>query len=313
MIIFFFYVIYIILVFLLFSFLKKSISDHKTGLLEFCFILSIIFPIAGLIVSLFLLLLSIKRTKKASLQQYSDDFAFHVDNYEEILSAAKQDKDLISFSSGLEIDKPDLHKQLIVQLSLSSISNEGTLLRKAIHHKDAETVHYAATTLHVLNERYEKQIDDLNKKFAQMQQQEIADELASCYLKYMESDLLSDQQMQRIITEFMTLLSKVMELFPNEAIYPFHHGNLLTYEKRYTEAEKQFQQLIRLYPDQFYGYVGLLEIYYEQKLWTEFYDLLSNITSLEIRKNLPRKYKMFIQQISDIHIEDERDNNSLTF
>lgn len=224
------YIIYAILIFLLFRFTRGLITENKKGIVEFCLIISLLFPLLGLIVSVIMLLLNIKRSKTEWLQQYSDYVSFQVDNYEDILESAKQDMDLISFSSGLEIDKPELHKQLIVQLSSSTISNEGGLLKEAIHHKDPETVHYAATTINLLNERYEKQIGYLNKQFLQHPQNDIAKELVSNYLRYIESGLLSNQQKEKTINEFMSFIIQSIELFPNELLYSFQLGNLLLYK-----------------------------------------------------------------------------------
>ena len=104
--------------FLLFRFTKGLITEDKKGIIEFCLIISLLFPLVGLIVSAIMLLLNIRRSKTEWLQQYSEYVSFQVDHYEDILASAKQDM-IISFSSGLELDKPELHKQLIVQLSSS--------------------------------------------------------------------------------------------------------------------------------------------------------------------------------------------------
>lgn len=299
------YIIYAILIFLLFRFTKGLITENKKGIIEFCLIVSLLFPLLGLIVSVIMLLLNIKRSKTEWLQQYSDYVSFQVDNYEDILESAKQDMDLISFSSGLEIDKPELHKQLIVQLSSSTISNEGGLLKEAIHHKDPETVHYAATTINLLNERYEKQIGYLNKQFLQHPQNEIAEELVSNYLRYIESGLLSNQQKENIINEFMSFIIKSIEFFPNELLYSFQLGNLLLYKKQYVESEEQFSHLIHLNPESYYGYVGLLELYYEQQLWDKLYKLIDNLTFTKKVHILLRKYQLFVEQFGGIHIEEE--------
>ncbi|KAA0762413.1 M48 family metallopeptidase [Bacillus sp. SH5-2] len=300
-----FYIIYAILIFLLFRFTKGLMSENKKGIIEFCLIISLLFPLLGLIVSVIMLLLNIKRSKTGWLQQYSDYVSFQVDNYEDILESAKQDMDLISFSSGLEIDKPELHKQLIVQLSSSTISNEGGLLKEAIHHKDPETVHYAATTINLLNERYEKQIGYLNKQFLQHPQNDIAKELVSNYLRYIESGLLSNQQKEKTINEFMSFITQSIELFPDELLYSFQLGNLLLYKKQYVESEGQFSHLIHLNSESYYGYVGLLELYYEQQLWDKLYKLIDNLTSTKKVHILPRKYQLFVGQFGGIHIEEE--------
>ncbi|PFW57052.1 hypothetical protein COL13_11330 [Bacillus cereus] len=299
------YIIYAILIFLLFRFTKGLMSENKKGIIEFCLIISLLFPLLGLIVSVIMLLLNIKRSKTGWLQQYSDYVSFQVDNYEDILELAKQDMDLISFSSGLEIDKPELHKQLIVQLSSSTISNEGGLLKEAIHHKDPETVHYAATTINLLNERYEKQIGYLNKQFLQHPQNDIAKELVSNYLRYIESGLLSNQQKEKTINEFMSFITQSIELFPDELLYSFQLGNLLLYKKQYVESEGQFSHLIHRNPESYYGYVGLIELYYEQQLWDKLYKLIDNLTSTKKVHILPRKYQLFVGQFGGIHIEEE--------
>ncbi|MFJ8416201.1 tetratricopeptide repeat protein [Bacillus paramycoides] len=297
------YVIYAILIFILFRFTKSLITENKKGIIEFCLIISLLFPIIGLIVSVIMLLLNIKRSKTEWLQQYSDYLSFQVDNYEDILESSKQDLDLISFSSGLELDKPELHKQLIVQLSSSSISNEGGLLKEAIHHKDPETVHYAATTINLLNERYEKQIEYLNKQFLQNPQHEIAQELVSNYLRYIDSGLLSNQQKEKIIDDFIHFITQSVELFPKESLYSFQLGNLFLYKKQYARSEEQFSNLINFYPESYYGYVGLLETYYEQKLWDKLYDLINNLTDTKRIHMLPRKYQLFVGQFGGVHIE----------
>ncbi|PFN28155.1 tetratricopeptide repeat protein [Bacillus cereus] len=297
------YVIYAILVFLLFRFTKNLIAEDKKGIIEFCLILSLLFPLIGLIVSAIMLLLNIRKSKTEWLQQYSDYLSFQVDNYEDILESAKQDMDLISFSSGLELDKPELHKQLIVQLSSSSISNEGGLLKEAIHHKDPETVHYAATTINFLNERYEKQIEYLNKQFLQSPQNDIAKELVSNYLRYIDSGLLSNQQKEKIVDEFMNFITLSVEIFPKESLYSFQLGNLFLHQKQYAKSEEPFLNLIYLYPESYYGYVGLLEIYYEQKLWDKLYELINNLTDTKIIHILPRKYQLFVRQFGGVHIE----------
>lgn len=298
-----FYIIYAILVFLLFRFTTGFITEDKKGIIEFCLILSLLFPLIGLIVSAIMLLLNIKRSKTDWLQQYSNYVSFQVDNYEDILESAKQDMDLISFSSGLELDKPELHKQLIIQLSSSSIPNEGGLLKEAIHHKDPETVHYAATTINLLNERYEKQIEYLNKQFLQSPENDIAKELVSNYLRYIDSGLLSNQQKEKIIDEFMNFIKQSVEIFPNESLYSFQLGNLLLHKKQYAKSEEQFLNLIHSYPESYYGYVGLLEIYYEQKLWDKLYELINNLADTNRIHILPRKYQLFVRQFGGVYIE----------
>ncbi|MBK5491817.1 hypothetical protein [Bacillus sp. TH13] len=303
MILLLFYVIYAILVFLLFRFTKGFITEDKKGVIEFCLVLSLFLPLIGLIVSAIMLLLNMRKSKTEWLQQYSDYISFQVDNYEDILESAKQDMDLISFSSGLELDKPELHKQLIVQLSSSSISNEGGLLKEAIHHKDPETVHYAATTINLLNERYEKQIEYLHKQFLQSPENDVAKELVSNYLRYIDSGLLSNQQKEKTVDKFMYFITLGVEMFPNESLYSFQLGNLFLHKKQYAKSEERFLNLIHFHPESFYGYVGLLEIYYEQKLWDKLYELINNLADTERIHILPCKYQLFVRQFGGVHIE----------
>ncbi len=178
-------------------------------------------------------------------------------------------------------------------------------MKEAIHHKDPETVHYAATTINLLNERYEKQIGYLNKQFLQHPQNDIAKELVSNYLRYIESGLLSNQQKEKTINEFMSLITQSIELFPDELLYSFQLGNLLLYKKQYVESEGQFSHLIHRNPESYYGYVGLLELYYEQQLWDKLYKLIDNLTSTKKVHILPRKYQLFVGQFGGIHIEEE--------
>lgn len=67
-----------------------------------------------------------------------------------------------------------------------------------IHHKDPETVHYAANTFNLLNERYEKQIEYLTKQFLQCPENDIAKGPVSNYLRYIDSGLLSNQLTKKI-------------------------------------------------------------------------------------------------------------------
>ena len=73
--------------------------------------------------------------------------------------------------------------------------------------------------------------------------------------------------------------------------------------KQYAKSEEQFLNLIHFYPESYYGYVGLLEIYYEQKLWDELYNLINNLAAAKRVHILPRKYQLFVRQFGGTHIE----------
>ncbi|MGG2094329.1 hypothetical protein AB1283_17315 [Bacillus sp. S13(2024)] len=305
MIFLFLYLIYAVLILLAYYILKKKVHVEKRGMLLFGLILSIIFPVVGLILSIVQFSIISKYENLTWIDEYSNYVTFKIRNYEEIVKSAKQDMEIISFTSGLELDQPDLQKQLIVQLSLSPVLHEGKLLKEAVRHKDPETVHYAATTIHALNERYRKDIHYLKQEFSQNYQHESANELMSHYVRYIESGLLSSQQKEELIDEFIVMALQGRKHFPHEPIYQFHLGTLFMYKKEYQKAEESFTTLVQEYPESFYGYAGLLELYYSQRYWSKLYDLLDTLIYKNQLDQLPRKYQLFAYQFGGIQVEKE--------
>ncbi|WP_379970556.1 tetratricopeptide repeat protein [Ectobacillus sp. sgz5001026] len=300
------YVIYCFLVTKLFLFLNKGIMKEKEGILDYGWLLSLVFPIIGLLASLILLLLRPKQMNSSWLHEYSDYISFHVQNYEDIYVAAKQDMDLTSFSTGMQLEHADIQKQLIVQVGASPVSKEGNLLKAALLQKDPETVHYAATTINILHDRYRKQIDYLQGQFNQdTSQQDVAFQLASLYLRYLESELLSPRQIAELLDECTPIFDRFMDLFENVPTFMYVYGKLLMISGKYYEAEEQFFHTMDMHPEESYGYIGLLEIYYDQKSWTKLFHIIETLTKRNMINNLPYQYQLFAEQIGGTILEQE--------
>ncbi|WP_445506688.1 hypothetical protein [Niallia sp. 03190] len=296
---------YLVFAFIFFMILKSRAPLEKKGLYDFFLILSFIIPIIGFIAALILLSLQLKKKNQQWIEEYSGYITFKMPNYEDMRAEAKQDLELISFTSGLELDRPELQKKLIVQLSTANVSNEGKLLRKAVKQKDAETIHYAATTINALNERYTKKINDLKQQFTQSQIHEAAEKLTLLYARYIESGLLSSHQEKEMINQFMFHLKKSVQLFPNEPIYSYHLGLLYHRENQYEKAEEQFLHLAANCPEVYYGYAGLLEIYYRQNMWKKLYNIIDQVIHQQLLDKFPEKYQHFIKQLGGIHVENK--------
>lgn len=300
------YVIYFFLVTKLFLFLKKGVMKKKEGILDYGWLLSLVFPIIGLLASLILLLLRPKQINSSWLHEYSDYISFHVQNYEDIYVAAKQDMDLTSFTAGMQLGRTDIQKQLIVQVGAAPVSKEGKLLKSALYQKDPETVHYAATTINVLNDRYRKQIDYLQGQFNQdTSQQDVAFQLVSHYLRYLESELLSPRQIAELLDECTPIFDRFMDLFEDVPAFMYAYGKLLMISGKYYEAEEQFFYTMDMHPEENYGYIGLLEIYYDQKSWTKLFHIIETLTKRNMISNLPYQYQLFALQIGGTILEQE--------
>ncbi|WP_416828319.1 hypothetical protein [Ectobacillus polymachus] len=300
------YLLYLILVSIVFLIIKKRIRKEKRGQLEFGFILSLAFPIIGLLAALLLAKLRPRQSKGKWLSEYSDYISFTVQNYEDIYVSAKQDMELTPFSTGMQLEQSDIQKQLIVQVSSSSVAKEGKLLKAALLQKDPETVHYAATTIQVLHDRYRKQIDYAKSLFYQdPKQTEMTHQLLSYYMRYLESDLLSPRQMAEVMDECSPIMLQLAKQFANDPIFTYYYGKILMIQGKFFEAEEQFYHLVETYPETKYGYIGLLKIYYDQKRWIKLYNLLDLVAERNVYDHLPYSYQQFVQQMGGIHLEQK--------
>lgn len=297
--------IYFLIAFTLFTLLKRKSAAKKKGLYDYALILSVIVPVAGLIAGFVLLFLQSYKKNPHWIEEYSEYVTFEMANYEDMRAEAKQDLELVPFTSGLELDDPELQKKLIVEVSTTHVSNEGELLKKAVKQKDAETVHYAATTINTLNERYFKQIRDLTHQFSVSHNHETGKKLTRAFARYLESGLLSAQQEKTIEKDFMNHLVSAVALFPKEPIYSYHLGMLYKRRNQYDKAEKQFQHLVTNCPKNDFGYSGLLEIYYCQNMWNKVYGIIDQVIQQQLLDKLPEKYQQFIRQVGGIHVENK--------
>ncbi|GGL58566.1 tetratricopeptide repeat protein [Sporolactobacillus putidus] len=294
---------YIVLSSFLFTLLRKRAPVEKKGLYAYLLTISLICPPAGLPMAVMLILLQKRKNRAGWIDDYSKYVTFDPVNYEDLRTEAREDRELVPFSSGLNLDNPDLQKKLIVQLGSHGIANEGVLLRKAMNLNDTETVHYAATTINVLNDRYRKQVDETKRRFTDHYRLDDAEKLADLYFHYLLSGILLSGQEKDLIDECIHFLIHAVHLFPNAPAFQYRLGSLYLRTGDLDRAERRFLKLTESDPSKYYGYTGLLEIYYMNNRWAKFYTVVDQIARNVKFDRLPEKYRWMIRRLGGVKSE----------
>ncbi|TGA98457.1 hypothetical protein E4665_08005 [Sporolactobacillus shoreae] len=290
-------IVYYLLTGLFFYALKKKASHDKKGLYNYCLILAYACPPAGFLIAVLLIMADRFHKKTNWAEEYLEYISSDLVNYEHIRAEALHDRSLISFSSGLELDDTDLQKKLIVQLSSGSVANEGGMLRKAVNQNDAETVHYAATTINVLSDRYRKQINELKKVFTNHRLEETAAELSLLYSHFLSSGILPLRQEKSLIREFYQFLVYAIKYFPKNATLYYQLEMLYIRNGEWDKAELQCLKMVHDFPDLYFGYVGLLEVYFKNNAWSQLYSVVDQLNEHTEIEKLPDKYREFVRQL----------------
>lgn len=151
-------------------------------------------------------------------------------------------------------------KTAVVNLTSENPAVKVAILKKALSNDDHEIVHYAAATLTLMEQEYERRLDQLRGKYTPGASDHLLMELILCYNEYIHTGLLEGEALQHYRQE----LQSTIEFFkknglPHREVLVVSTENLLALE-RTGDAEKEAVALLAMNEELIEPYFLLMKI-----------------------------------------------------
>ncbi|MFD1735142.1 tetratricopeptide repeat protein [Bacillus salitolerans] len=297
------YLVYAIVLTIWLKQINKRMIEDKKGIYFLIVFLGYFIPVAGIVLG-FLALFASHFNKKDLTDNYQDYIDFDVANYEEVRMEAVKDLNLISFSSSLDAENSNVRKELIVRLLESDIMNQGQFLQKALMNKDSETVHYAATTINFLKERFEKEISQIKTEFSNVDMRSFK-RLSNVYQRYLESNILNEFMSETIRKEFKELTERAIAQFSTEFSFHLQYVNILQKEQKLHEAIQYSEKMIEQFPHKFEGYLKLMELSFTVGEYQRLKKTLEKMDQMIDEEEVPTNMKPLLSLVRRMVTDDE--------
>ncbi|MFX3623160.1 MAG: hypothetical protein ACE3JP_03705 [Ectobacillus sp.] len=273
--VFIFYIIHAVLVFMVVR-MRGEKKKPRRGVYQWIGLISICVPIIGTLLG-YAAFLASKWFVKETVHSYEKYIDFQFANYEEVTVEAKEDIELMPFVSGLELQNSSVHKDLIIQLMEAEVKNPGKYLERALGSFDAETVHYAATTLNHLKEHYEKLVEEQTGQLSAIEPQSYL-LLCDTYKQYLESNIVNGFMEEQLYKQYEKVAEEAAVYFPHCLPFLDHLVSIYKRFQKDGQALNMAKTMMHRFPSRYEGYVRVMELYFEK----------GNIS------HLPRIYEAFV-------------------
>src|SRR6056297_1190320 len=172
-----------------------------------------------------------------------------------------------------------------------------SILKEALNDSDQEVVHYASSTLNLMEQQYENIIDSLKGEYSYSRNYSVLLELEKIFYNYIKSGLLEGTVLNYYYEEYMKILNKILQKDADKLDFLIKKLEALIFLKEYDEAFMLTKYLLKNY-DHNRIYIFLMKLNYSR----------GNISSvISIAKYLKNKLKSIDEKYkSIIDFWDER-------
>ncbi|ASF40459.1 hypothetical protein CEH05_15400 [Halobacillus halophilus] len=296
-----FYLVHGILIAFSAHFLNKRVTKEDRGIISWICVVSFFIPIAGEILGIITWMISKHVGSNQMLNEYDDYIKFEPLNLEHLRYQAEENMDLLPIGEAIQSDESKDHKDLILRLINSNITNKGKYLNLGLTNNDSETVHYSATTLNVLNNRMEKELEQAKLAFDPAHPATIH-HLVQVYERFIDSGLLEENAQKRLEKEYVDVLEREVST-PGEATWLyFNLGKIYKRTSQKDRAIQAFNALIEHFPNEPEGYLQLIEIYYDRRNWSALKSLTWNLYEHVPEEKIPEKQRFIVRHIGGIGV-----------
>ncbi len=212
-----------------------------------------------------LFLVGSKFKKKEIRHSYADE----VVTYEKSVSVDfSQISRLMDMAGAFSYSDSLNKKEMIVDLLSGDISANSNLLKKGLGDSDPEVVHYTASTLNYLEERYEKAIQKARALCVEELTRERLMNVATLYSKYMGSGLLEGDILPIYRKSYIDVLELIRKEFGEDAEILQLLTEAYVSDGQLEEADAMVLRAVELFPEnitlkfirmKFYNTVGRLD------------------------------------------------------
>ena len=170
---------------------RRTLKGVRKDSLESLII--IMMPVGGLFVHVAVeICYKFLRIDENAVAEYEDYI-----KYKELITLHKdidvqKEINILSLGDRLMHSSSEEKKSAIMSLNTNDIEVKTGVLRKALLDKDPEVVHYAASTLSFIHDRYENKLSDMENEYARRSTTSKLYELISEYKKYLSLGLVDE-------------------------------------------------------------------------------------------------------------------------
>ncbi|MBN6186792.1 hypothetical protein JQN58_07260 [Aneurinibacillus sp. BA2021] len=295
----FFFLLHTLALFLLSRLLLPSLTEAQRGAVSWILLVSVFVPFIGEILGGIVWLAERRSQRRSVLDTYDDYTRTRVHNYENMIAEAAKDDRLLPIMQSLETDDSELKKEMLIRLLDLNIRQKGKYLYAALQNEDTEVVHYAATSINVLKDRYLRRISAL-KEHLHSGNPAAYIELASAYQQYMESGLLVGEMKRITAMEYLDVLKQAASKNPAQPHLLFQQAEMCLLLGQESEAEELGTRLIHQFPAYFGGYLIHVQLAYRHENWTHIQDMVQQLRKHTAESEWPVRWVPVIRQLEGV-------------
>ncbi|KGX89312.1 hypothetical protein N781_09320 [Pontibacillus halophilus JSM 076056 = DSM 19796] len=276
--------------------MQKRSPHNQQGVVTWIGLMALFLPIIGEVLGILAFIASKKQASNQLLADYEDYVSFNVLNLEALRHKANKSMYLMPLTEALSGEEHASGKELIVRLTNSNIKNQGRYLQLGLQNTDTDTVHYAATTMNLLIDRYEKQLQQAKEVYIGGDWDSFLN-LVHTYHAYVNSGLLKGTSLLSLQNEYLRILEDEQKRFPMEMQLFMRLGELYEQLNLEQEAVSTYRYLIDTFPIEPEGYIALIRYDYGKENWHRLQDTLFHMKQAISDDQIPSSTRYIIQQL----------------
>ena len=276
-----------VIVYLFYRYLLKDRSEIPLYLLYFLPVFGFVFT------ALFYFSLVVFQREGDLLENY-EKYVNYVSEY--ILEKDIDLKKELNTSSAydhLYIGMDQQKKNVIVDLISDDIDLKVQILKSALDDSNPEVVHYASSTLNLIEKEYEKLIEKLKIKYQQEKDGDLLREIIDVYEKYIDSGLSEGDLLNFYVDEYLLIIDECLEEFGHDFNIYVKKVKALMILKAYDRVFLVLGIMHKEYPLKAENFLYTLEVMHHMKKYKEIKNVIGKMKQLEIK--VPEEYRSVIE------------------
>lgn len=177
-------------------------------------------------------------------------------------------------ASGSDLNKKDV----IIDIAEEDVDIKYKILRDSLDDQNSEVVHYAATTLNVLEDEFSQDIIMLKEKYIEYNDINALDKLVDKYKLYLNSGILVDDLKKYMFGDYIETLEKCLNVIGLKEKYIVELTDAYIYLRKLERSLYYNNIGLKNFPDSFLINKQSIEISYISKDYTKLREKLINIS-----------------------------------
>ncbi|TYR73412.1 hypothetical protein FZC79_18385 [Rossellomorea vietnamensis] len=203
----------------------------------------------------------------------------------------QKDREAVPTASVFRHGDSRVQKEFLLNLHSMGITRLKKSLDLALSNDDSETVHYAATTSNLLQEKFRKDIEGFKQRLVPKHAEGYR-VLADHYISYLKSGMASSKWQEMTGEECIHFLKEASTEFPEHPDFLQKQAYVLEMLGRKESAREISISMLKKFPEHYGGYEGMVRYCYEEGKWEELKSTISAMKRSVQRDSIPNSFKM---------------------